>query len=168
MITFDKFKYYCNTIFGYLEKEYGFKETKNEENRFGYYITYQNSTTAIRISYEPMECGVFVLLSRLINDDIPKYPVFIKPETIINSFYLDDIIKLKMLSSEKELRNTSLLNEKELETVMNECAHNLKQYATDILKGNFKLFEELDVIVKWSSRFDWTVIPVLSGQGFRF
>jgi antirestriction protein ArdC len=22
--------------------------------------------------------------------------------------------------------------------------------------------------VEWSSRFDWTVIPVLSGQGFRF
>jgi hypothetical protein len=25
----------------------------------------------------------------------------------------------------------------------------------------------MDMLI-WSSRFDWTVIPVLSGQGFRF
>ena len=35
------------------------------------------------------------------------------------------------------------------------------------ITNDFKLDDELHAIL-WSSRFDWTVIPVLSGQGFRF
>lgn len=81
MVTFEQFNRYCNITFNYLEKEYYFREAKTEQNAFGYFITYQNATTAVRISYEPREAGVFILLSRLIDKKIPKYPIFIKPET---------------------------------------------------------------------------------------
>jgi hypothetical protein len=36
------------------------------------------------------------------------------------------------------------------------------------LERRFRATLENIGLVAWSSRFDWTVIPVLSGQGFRF
>jgi len=151
MITFDEFKYYCDNMFDYLVTEYNCRETIVEKNAFGYLITYQNSTTAIRISYEPRECAVFILLSRIINGEIPKYPIFIKPETIINCFYLDDIIKLKVPSARNESIGKYLLSKNDVEIVIQKNANYLKQYATDILNGDFNLFDELDKIVKGRS-----------------
>ena len=59
-----QFEKYCRRIFKpVLEDKFGFKIVEVKQTDFSDYLTYQNATTGIKISYEPKEGGIFVLLN---------------------------------------------------------------------------------------------------------
>lgn len=142
------FEAFCQESFMFLEDEYSFKILTVEHDTSSTFITYQNSTTAIRISFEPREGGVFILLSRLINGNIPAYPILIDQETSLNSFYLDDLLNLKAPTLKMEYQIEDLFDSLKLENIIMQMAKALKKYAVEILKGNFQLFVELESLVK--------------------
>lgn len=72
--------------FSFLE-EYAFKMVDVTEKPYDVSITYQNPTTALQVGYEPRDRGVFVLLIRLVDGEIPPYPIHIHPEDRLNIFY---------------------------------------------------------------------------------
>jgi len=146
--TKDLFEKLCKKIFKFLEDEFNFKLVNSEQESCGIYITYQNPTTAIRISLEPRGGGVFILMHRLINGKIPKYPIFIEAETLLNSYYLDDLISLKAPSFKIEQQVEKISNHNEIERILVQYANALKHYAKDILKGDFQVFDLLGRIVK--------------------
>jgi hypothetical protein len=146
-LDYKKFKNLCFKIFQFLTKEYNFELFSTEEDSTGYYIIYKNASTGIRISYEPREGGIFILIYRLIDDQIPQYEIKIEPDTIINSFYLDDIIELS--SSDPKREFSAIFNPKSpAEEILRAYADALQKYAKDILNGDFKVFSEVDKIVK--------------------
>ncbi len=92
---FDVFIEICKETFEFLKNQYGFCELMEERESYVVYLTYKNNTTGVRISYEPIEEGVFVLLARSVSGEVPKEPIFIKSDLELNSFYLDDLVKLR-------------------------------------------------------------------------
>ncbi|MFN8471515.1 MAG: hypothetical protein U0822_04790 [Anaerolineae bacterium] len=147
---YDEFQELCRTLFQFLEEEYGFRVTEAKGDVFGSYITYRNMATAVMISFEPREGGVFIRLYRLVDGKIPDYPVFIYPDTQLNMFYLDTLLEvrapsLRVEQDPKEMAKPSLSKLKE---VLQQYAALLHLYADDILQGDFKVFEELEKIVK--------------------
>lgn len=148
MITLKTFENCCDQLFSFLVDNYGYRKEIVKKDTFDYYITYKNNTTAVRISYEPREGGIFVMLSRLIDGKMPEYPIFIHDDTIINSFYIDDIVKIKTTSTTIQHKNMTMLDEEECISILSEYAKTLKQYGSDILTGDFGLFEELNKLVK--------------------
>jgi len=148
-VTYEVFKKQCKKIFQFLEDEFGFQIVASEQDLYGMDITYQNSTTAIEIRFEPRENRIFILLMRLIKGELPNYPIFIKNESEVNSFYLDDLIDLKTPSSKvKQKKFGDWLTSQDLENILIKYATVLKQYGTDILRGDFKVFSKLEKIVK--------------------
>ncbi len=147
---YDDFRELCRTLFRFLEEEYGFRVTEEKSDVFGSYITYRNTTTAVIISFEPREGGVFIRLYRLVDGKIPDYPVFVHPDTQLNMFYLDTLLEVRVPSlhveqDPKEMAKPSLSKLKE---VLQQYAALLHLYANDILRGDFKVFEDLETIVK--------------------
>jgi len=73
---------------------------------------------------------------------------FLKPETRIYSFYLDDIVSYqspiwdKKQEIDKKYRNNELFN------TLYYCSTMTKKYASNILLGNFDIFPKLEAIVK--------------------
>lgn len=128
--------------FAFLEKEYDYKIVDIKKRPY-VSITYQNSTTALRIGYEPRDRGTFVLLIRLVDGEIPPYPIHIRPMDRLNMFYLDDLVAFKMEDSE-----TSGVCVKMPKESIAQAVSALRMYATDILRGDFGVFMELDKIVK--------------------
>ena len=106
-------------------------------------ITYKNATTALRVGYEPVDRGVFVLLIRLVHGQIPPYPLHIRPPDIIDIFYLDDLVALRG----KKLRTSDMRVRSWKESIA-QAASELRTSATDVLRGDFEVFLELDKIVK--------------------
>jgi hypothetical protein len=144
------FKEICSDRFEFLIKKYGFKIGRLESRSYVCYLNYINKTTAVRLSFEPKDGGVFVLLYRLIDGKIPPYEIFIKPDTIINSFYLDDILTLRSPTTKIESKYIDIgrPTREELEKELGAYADALANHAQDILQGDFSIFPELEKIVK--------------------
>lgn len=145
----EVFERLCLKIFGFLWEDFGFTDIYRDRTNFGSYITYKNATTAIKISLEPREGGIFVELYRLIKGKLPRHPIKIHSDTVINGFDLNDLIALRSsptLVVKQEIEKISRPDY--LEKVLLEYANALRKYAVDILNGDFGVFLELEKIVK--------------------
>lgn len=97
---------------------------------------------------------MFVDLIKLVNGKIPPYPIFIKPETELHWFDLKDLIYLRAPQLKIEQPPIDSLFkprrnfEKFIEKILIQYANSLEQYAIDVLKGDFRIFAELEKIVK--------------------
>lgn len=132
-------------IFSFLQSDFECS-VSTIEDVYQTKVVYQNETTATIISFEPRESHVFVLLSRLIDGNIPPYPIFIKAETALNMFYLDDLINLR--SPSWKIQQSDNITEQNLERILTEYAKALKTYGQDVLNGDFTVFSDLEEIVK--------------------
>ena len=143
------FERICREKFRFLEDQFGCK-VSCESDRYGTYVTYQNLTTAIRIALEPREGGVFSCrLIRLIDGTIPPVPIFIKPDTPLHGFYVEYLLDLRA-SSCKRYRPTieELYKPTTYKKILTQYAYAVKRYAIDILCGDFRIFDELEKVVK--------------------
>lgn len=147
-MNMENFNKKCRESFRFLEDVYMCVVTE-EENAYGVFITYLNKTTSVRISYEQREGGLFLFVSKLINGDIPEYPIVITQDSEINGFYLDDILSIRAPEEIKKFHEMlSKGSQSELAAELFFYASMLKKHAKDILLGNFYIFSELELIVK--------------------
>ena len=145
---FDSFEKECRKCFKFLEEEFAFKPPKRQRTHMSPSLTYQNDTTAVEVSLEPLDGGVFVLLSRLINGKIPEYPIFVTREMTLHSYYLDDLVNLKMPDTPVRETSEDPLDEREVKKLLAQGAAQLRELGGDILRGDFSVFDKLDKIVK--------------------
>jgi hypothetical protein len=150
-----QFEKYCRRLFKpVLEDKFRFKIVDVKHTDFSDYLIYQNATTGIKISYEPREGGIFVLLSRLIDGKMPEYPIYIKADTILNSFDLEDIISFKLAKKgighkfKNYFRKYNFNRKASLVRNLTRYAEELEEHAAYILNGDFGDFPELEKIVK--------------------
>jgi hypothetical protein len=148
----------CKKNFEFLVDEYNFKIVTKDYTKFSDYIVYKNNTTAIQISLERRDCGIFFELIRLVNGDIPPRPIFITNDTELNRFdFLDFLsivapdLKLSIFDHIELLFSPNW--KKNINNVLSQLAINLKNYGHDVLTGDFNIFPQLEKIVKQRSNF---------------
>lgn len=151
------FEKLCRTSFKFLEEKFDCSVITTTQDVYADYVTYKNATTGVKIGLEPMESGVSILLLRLINGRLPDYEVSIKSDTVLNSFYLDDLIALrgptlKIKQPLLDLFPPGGPNERLLRRILDRYAELLEQYAADVLRGDFCVFDKLSEIVKKRAR----------------
>ncbi len=141
--------------FDFLKNEYGFNTILSEREDWGYYFTAINSTTGIEIQYEFKEAFIQIVIYRLIDGKIVKNITnAIKNNEPITGFSLEWILALKNAEAQikpaYEYGIESKYYEKEngLKNYASIVAERLKEYASDILKGDFSVFSTLDIMVK--------------------
>lgn len=100
-----------------------------------------DETTAIAVRFEVRENHVFVIIRRLVDGKVPMYPIFIKHDTVLDLFYLDDLIKLRLPS-------IKVGADDDVEVKIPKYADALQKCATDVLQGDFSVFPELEQVVK--------------------
>jgi hypothetical protein len=150
-LTFDDI---AKENFNFLISDYDFKLIKSHKENSGYKLIYLNSFTGVKITYEYREAYIFIMLYKLINRKMIENPIDIMKDSILYGYGLDDIINLKnpsdlikpsyQYNSESDYHDSC----KGLTLYVSTFANNLKIYASDILDGDFKIFKELDTIVK--------------------
>lgn len=145
----DHFFNICLMEFQYLVDEFNFEVVSQKSSSYSCSIFYKNHSTAVEISYEPREKHIFVLLMRLVDGEIPEYPIFICQEAELNSFYLDDLLSIR--------NSPYVFDQKLIETpfkksgmglLLKQYAQALKIFGSDILGGDFEIFSELEKVVK--------------------
>jgi hypothetical protein len=191
----DQFYEICKTRFDPIIKKYNFRIVKQVDEDWGYKLFMQNETTGIEMYFEFRDMMVLLKLYRLIDGTIQEAKGEIRPDTVLNSFNINDLLEIrspeskvpsqetidgldniikKMVAGKKvkldeypeEIQNGGL----SIDNVLSKHLKNLEEYAADILKGDFAIFKEIDIIVKkrareiafnkWgndATKFGWTV-----------
>ena len=128
-----------------IQQQFGFREINKSLDALGVTIVVQNASTGVRCLFSPREGeGWMVKVVRLRDGQFPKYPIFIKPNTVLDWFDIIDVARLRIqaIPELNEIIERNLpLNAEAVVTILEKCC-------SDILNGNFRLFEHLDSTVK--------------------
>jgi hypothetical protein len=139
----------CLEKFRFLIERFGCKRTAKGASAGVYTVTYQNSTTAVEIGLEWQEQYVYVELCRLVDGRIKDNPIVIGPESQLTVFNLEDVLEIRnpgLKLSHKHFARRLTVDA--LDKILSHYARALEESASDILRGDFSLFDKLDRIVK--------------------
>ncbi len=128
--------------FGYLETEYGFHIAKvDASSGWETYLRYESSALAVKVSrsveFDTAELGII----RLVDGRVPKYPVFINPDTPINYVMLDRIVGERAPQESEQFHSLRGLSDEQIERTLAFLATSLRAYADDVLRGDFAIFD---------------------------
>ena len=140
MINVSKIKKTIKTKFGFLCSDLGARLVKEEIEPFGIFLTYTTDKAGLRVSFEPREGGVFVMVFPLHDQEIPQYK---------NWYDVIDLFHAKGVKFvEQNISNYNNPDPKELEEALEHFANNVRIHARSFLEGDFSINEELELIVK--------------------
>lgn len=145
----DRFFNLCLQKFQFLFDEYGFKKKRKETAGGDYSILFQNTMTAIVVGFEWRDQYIYVRLCRLPDGEFRKNPIFITEDSEISCFDIEDLLTIRApeMGIDAALFGKAL-SDKEVERVIAVYADAVQTQASDILKGDFSVWPELDAIVK--------------------
>lgn len=148
MINKKYFRRICDEAFLFLN-EYEMCCVMEKYDRDSYEIHYTNKVVGVAVIFEFRDFYPFVKLAKLENGCFPLVSGEIQPETVLNSFDLDDIVGMRSCKSlipcfdSKTVFNSLLIKK-----LLCHQANNLRLYAKDILNADFSLFPALEKVVK--------------------
>jgi len=142
-------------VFQFLKDDFNIIPIISRKERWGYYYSGKNYATGIEIIYESPEGYVNIMLYKLINGNIEKNTVSaIRDNKTINGSSLDYIVQLKdegasILPAYKYSNELGISQGTEgIKIFFSKFASNLKQYADDVLNGDFSIFIQLEKTLK--------------------
>jgi hypothetical protein len=101
--------------FHFVEEEFSFERRSSGRTSNSSHVTYTNGTTGVHVGLEPREGGIFIDPSRLVDGNVPAAPIFIKSDSVLNSFDLDDVLILRSARTERFLDTSSAFTADDIE-----------------------------------------------------
>jgi hypothetical protein len=146
------YKALLNDKFNFLKHEYGCELISCIDDPDFYKLTFKNATTGVTIIYEYRDANVFIYLHRLVNGQIIEDKTPISKDTQLNSIELSYIVQYR--DAEKLNKPIYDLSVTSFEDMVSKLANNLRNFASDVLNGQFDVFLEINEIAK-KRRLEW-------------
>jgi hypothetical protein len=137
----DSFKVECEKAFGFLVDEFHCRLVPDWFSEYRAARVYQNDTTAVLISLELDYPGLFVMFLKLVDGKIPK-------ESFNRGFYLTDLVALRAPDYHYAYNVKELWDPKKVKEIVFTYAFLTKKHAADILRGDFRVFKDLEKIIR--------------------
>jgi hypothetical protein len=144
--TRDSFEMLFSKHLNFLFDEFAFKIISVKKDNYGCVISCQNNTTALQAALSPLDGQIIISVYRIVDGQIPKYPLFFDRNADFLVFSLDTLSKLKTGQFIRQ-EQKDLFDAKGIERIVKEYADLLKRYGTDFLHGNFGILPELKEVV---------------------
>lgn len=143
----------CKEEFKFLETEFNCKVVNINQTKSRELLIYMNETTAVQISLELRDGGIFVEIMKLDEGKIPPKAIFVNSNTKLNRFDFEDLLAIRnpSLSIERPDLDKLIFEpgwEKTMTRVVRQFASELRKYAFDVLRGDFHIFAHMEKIVK--------------------
>jgi hypothetical protein len=127
----------CREKFQFLVDEFGFRRMAATRSGTGIVI-YANSTTGVEISYDRRDGYIQVMLMRLVAGKPPAYGDFRNGQPLWTA------VRLRAPALIGAVERIAVLTEAEIEAMLTANAVAVRDYAADILRGDFTVFPELE------------------------
>jgi hypothetical protein len=141
----DIFETACIEEFAFLTS-FGFVLIESVKDNFGCRLTYNNSTSAIKIK---LDRAIITVDYYILKDgEIPKHPIFFNSDEEFLVFDLNDLLILK--TDKKIDQDYKLMYQEEyMKKKIKEFAVMLQRYGADFLSGDFSLLPQIkDKVVR--------------------
>lgn len=135
--------------FQFLIDQFGCGKEKKEPGGGIYNVLYLNATTGVEIGLEWREQYIYVELIRLIDGRVRENPIIITPDSELTVFNLEDLLTIR--APKHKLSNRYVrqpLSVQQVEYIVTDYAFVLREYAADVLRGDFGVFTEMETLVK--------------------
>jgi hypothetical protein len=139
--------------FGYLRREFDCEIVdRSDKDWWETSITYQNTTTAIKVAcseeFDRMETDII----RLVDGARPPYPVFVMATPKLHQFGLGHLLMIRAPELWKEQKEQKGLSDNAIATQLASAAKGLREFGADVLKGDFGSFDEMEARVRAVAR----------------
>ncbi len=133
----------------YLIDDYAFRLRRKRAFSGWAEVLYRNRTTAVKIWWEYRDSYFEVSLSRLVDGKLLDDPWFILPDSVLNTFYLSNLVAIRCPDRKTlpKLIGTPF-TDGDIEELMSAQSSALREWADDVLRGDFSVFPQLDAVVK--------------------
>ena len=139
----------CKKEFSYLLEDFNFIVSEEKEPKWGFQVFMKNSTTGVIISFEFREFYVFLKICKLENDAFVDDVKEIRSNSKINNFDYENLLLIRSPESiYPKYTDDTVFNDDLIEKIVSHHAKNLRENASDVLNGDFRVFKELEKIVK--------------------
>ncbi|HEX3626242.1 MAG TPA: hypothetical protein VH280_12530 [Verrucomicrobiae bacterium] len=147
----DVFESLCTKSLHFLVADFAFKIVSTEKDNLGCFIVFQNDTTALKASMCPLDGRIAFDFYRLVNNIMPKYPIFFDAASDLLVFNFDNVTLLKDGTFVQQ-RQSDLFSPQGIERIVKEYADLLRRYATDLLRGDFSISEQVKQLISLRSK----------------
>lgn len=89
---------------------------------------------------------------RLVDGELPEYPIFVVDSVPVNTFYADDLLGLRLDSAGEVLASRHGLEPQEVEAQLAFWSEVLRDYGGDLLTGDLGVLDELEQMVRDRAR----------------
>ena len=139
--------------FGYLRTEFGCEIVDwSDENWWETSVTYQNSTTAIKIARSEEFDRLETDMIRLVDGARPPTVVFVSETPKLHKFGLGNLLMIRAPELWSELKEQKGQSDKAIATQLQSQAKALREFGSDILRGDFSSFDEMEARVRAIAR----------------
>jgi hypothetical protein len=133
--------------FGFLT-QLGFGSRDVDDSSFwSIWVQYRSDTSAIRISKSNEFVRADVHLIRLVNGQVPRYPIWITDEPI-DWILLDNVVESREPGLLSEVKRLTGLKSAELDGQLRFWARVLREVAGDFLAGSFASLDEAASVIR--------------------
>lgn len=128
------------TCFAFLCSDFGATLINEEIDSFGVFLTYTTEKAGLRISFEPREGGIFVMVFPLKGQHIPEYQDWYDILDLFQSRGVKFV--------ERRVSNCEDPDMEEVKQALKHFADNVRIHAQSFLQGDFSVIGALKQIVK--------------------
>jgi hypothetical protein len=139
--------------FGYLRTDFGCEIVdRSDKTRWETSVTYQNTTTAVKVACSEEFDRVETDLIRLVDDTRPPYPVFVSATPKLHQFGLGNLLMIRDPELWNEMREQKGLSDRAITTQLERAAKALREFGADVLRGDFASFDLMEARVRAVAR----------------
>lgn len=146
----DSLRSYCKRKLRPILSHYGPYKIEEHDTEVGFEILFKNATTGVLIECEIIGHELFMYVGELHEGQFRRTGGEFTPDTVVYDFSVGDAMALRMPPD--ELLDDDKWRSLTLEERLNCLASGLANCCGDILQGDFRVFEQLDKIVKERAR----------------
>lgn len=138
--------------FGFIDR-FGFVLTSvDASNLWEVRATYRSERAALAVIRSVEFQRVEVQLMRLIDGELPEYPIFVVDSVAVNTFYVDDLVALRRADADQVLARQHGLLAEEVEDQLTFWSDALREHGQDFLAGDLRVLDELERLVRDRTR----------------
>jgi hypothetical protein len=136
----DTWKSQVAAHFGFLETTYGFHFAQVDgSDWWETSVRYDSPLLAIKIDKSAEFLRVELCLIRLVDGQMPEYPIFINPDTPIFYVFIGKVLEERAPREAEKLRKLTGISDEEVERSLAFLAQALPAYCDDVLRGDFSI-----------------------------
>ncbi|MDX6240887.1 MAG: hypothetical protein QOG10_5707 [Kribbellaceae bacterium] len=145
--TAAKWRTQVEPHFGYLT-DFGFTTIEDDDSSFwSLWVQYRSETAAVRINKSNEFRRAEVHLIRLVDGELPAYPIWITDDRI-DWTLLDNVVEVRQPSLVEHAGKLSGLTASRLDEQLGFWARVLRDVASDFLEGDFASIDEAGELIR--------------------